>query len=236
MKANPHSILDVADIVYIDPVNTGFSRILDPDTDRETFFGVNADIKYLADWLDVFISRNERWTSPKYIIGESYGTTRVSGLALELQNSHYIYMNGVVLVSPTEIGIKREGPVQDALYLPYYAATAWHHGQLAPELQAMELEDYLPEVEAFTIGELLPVLAQGGFIDAATREATAATMSRYTSLSAECFLQHNLVVQPNFFWKELLRHEGFTIGRLDSRYAMPDATQRASEDSLTEER
>ena len=92
MKANPHSILDVADIVYIDPVNTGFSRILDPDTDRETFFGVNADIKYLADWLDVFISRNERWTSPKYIIGESYGTTRVSGLALELQNSHYIFM------------------------------------------------------------------------------------------------------------------------------------------------
>ena len=140
----------------------------------------------------------------------------------------------MVLVSPTEIGIKREGPVQDALYLPYYAATAWHHGQLAPELQAMELEDYLPEVEAFTISELLPVLAQGGFVDAATREATAATMSRYTSLSAECFLQHNLVVQPNFFWKELLRHEGFTIGRLDSRYAMPPASQRSSEDSLTE--
>ena len=84
MKPNPHSILDVTDILYIDPVNTGFSRVLDPDTDREVFFGVNADIKYLAQWLDTFVSRTGRWTSPKYLIGESYGTTRVSGMALVL--------------------------------------------------------------------------------------------------------------------------------------------------------
>jgi carboxypeptidase C (cathepsin A) len=82
VRDNPHSILDVADIVYIDPVNTGFSRILDPKAEKSTFFGVNADIKYLGDWLDNFVSRSGRWTSPKYIIGESYGTTRVSGLAL----------------------------------------------------------------------------------------------------------------------------------------------------------
>lgn len=82
----------MADIVYIDPVNTGFSRILDPGASRDTFFGVNADIKYLAQWLDTFVSRSERWTSPKYVIGESYGTTRVSGLALQLQSSHYMYL------------------------------------------------------------------------------------------------------------------------------------------------
>lgn len=150
VKANPHSILDVCDIVYIDPVNTGFSRILDPSVDRKVFFGVNADIKYLADWLDVFVSRVDRWTSPKYIIGESYGTTRVSGLALELQTSHYMYLNGVVLVSPTELGIKRDGPVYDASYLPYYCATAWHHGKLGVELQAKDLDEILPEVEQFT--------------------------------------------------------------------------------------
>jgi carboxypeptidase C (cathepsin A) len=111
VRDNPHSVLDVADIVYIDPVNTGFSRILDPKAEKSTFFGVNADIKYLAEWLDNFVSRSSRWTSPKYIIGESYGTTRVSGLALELQNNHWMYLNGVILVSPTDLGIKRDGPV-----------------------------------------------------------------------------------------------------------------------------
>src|ERR1044071_2801815 len=92
IKDNPHSILDVADIVYIDPVNTGFSRLLDPKAERKDFFGVNADITYLANWLDAFVSRNGRWTSPKYLIGESYGTTRVSGLALALQNPHWMYL------------------------------------------------------------------------------------------------------------------------------------------------
>jgi carboxypeptidase C (cathepsin A) len=101
VRDNPHSILDVADIVFIDPVNTGFSRILEPKTEKSVFFGVNADISYLADWLDVFVSRVGRWTSAKYLIGESYGTTRVSGLALELQNRHWMYLNGVILVSPT---------------------------------------------------------------------------------------------------------------------------------------
>jgi carboxypeptidase C (cathepsin A) len=90
VKSNPNSILDVADIVYVNPVNTGYSRILDKEVKKETFFGVNADIKYLAEWLNTFVTRNNRWRSPKYLIGESYGTTRVSGLALELQNSHWI--------------------------------------------------------------------------------------------------------------------------------------------------
>ena len=94
-KSNPHSILDVADIVYIDPVNTGYSRIVKEDTPRSTFFGINSDIKYLADWVNTFVTRQNRWASPKYLIGESYGTARVSGLALELQNAHWMFFNGV---------------------------------------------------------------------------------------------------------------------------------------------
>ena len=156
-------------------MNTGFSRILDPKAEKSTFFGVNADIKYLADWLDVFVSRNARWTSPKYIIGESYGTTRVSGLALELQNAHWMYLNGVILVSPTELGIKRDGPVNDALALPYYAAAAWYQKALPADLQQKDLSDILPEVEAFTIDELIPALAKGGFIDDAKRKQIAST-------------------------------------------------------------
>jgi len=218
VRDNPHSILDVADIVYIDPVNTGFSRILDPKAEKSTFFGVNADIKYLADWLDVFVSRNARWTSPKYIIGESYGTTRVSGLALELQNAHWMYLNGVILVSPTELGIKRDGPVNDALSLPYYTAAAWYHKALPADLQQKDLMDVLAESEKFTIDEFIPALAKGGFIDPARRKEIAGKAARYSGISEEAFLSHNLAVPTQFFWKELLRDKGFTVGRLDSRY------------------
>ncbi|NIP78888.1 MAG: carboxypeptidase, partial [Actinobacteria bacterium] len=107
VRDNPHSILDVADIVYVNPVNTGFSRIVN-DADRERFFGVNEDVEYLADWIDTFVSRQGRWPSPKFLIGESYGTTRVSGLAGALQNRHWMYLNGVILVSPTGLGVDRE--------------------------------------------------------------------------------------------------------------------------------
>ncbi|KXK23797.1 MAG: peptidase S10 serine carboxypeptidase [Bacteroidetes bacterium OLB12] len=218
VKDNPHSILDVADIVYIDPVNTGFSRILDPKAEKSTFFGVNADIKYLGDWLDNFVSRVGRWTSPKYLIGESYGTTRVSGLALELQNNHWMYLNGVILVSPTELGIKRDGPVNDALSLPYYTATAWYHKKLPADLQAKDLMDVLAESEKFTIDEFIPALSKGGFIDPAKRKEIAGKAARYSGLKEESVLNHNLAVPTQYFWKDLLRTEGFTVGRLDSRY------------------
>lgn len=215
---NPNSILDVADIVYIDPVNTGYSRILDPKAEHSVFFGVNADVKYLAEWLNTFVTRNSRWTSAKYLIGESYGTTRVSGLALELQNSHWMYLNGVILVSPTELGLKREGPVNDALSLPYFAAAAWYQKALPADLQQKDLDDILPEVEAFTVDELIPALSKGGFIDDAKRKQIASKMARYSGLSEQVILQHNLAVPTQFFWKELLREKSLTIGRLDSRY------------------
>ncbi len=128
-------------------------------------------------------------------------------------------MNGVILVSPTELGIKRDGPVNDALALPYYAAAAWYQKALPADLQQKDLSDILPEVEAFTIDELIPALAKGGFIDEAKRKLIAAKMSRYSGLSEKIILQHNLSVPTQFFWKELLREKGFTIGRLDSRYS-----------------
>jgi carboxypeptidase C (cathepsin A) len=218
MRDNPYSVLDVADIVYVDPVNTGFSRPVSNDIPKKNFFGVNADIKYLAQWLNTFVTRKNRWASPKYLIGESYGTTRVSGLALELQNAQWMYLNGVILVSPTELGIKRDGPVDEALMLPYYSATAWYHKKLPADLQKKDLTDMLPEVEDFTINQLIPALAKGNSLADADRKQVAAKMSRYSGLSELSILQHNLDINPSFFWKELLRDEGFTIGRLDSRY------------------
>jgi carboxypeptidase C (cathepsin A) len=162
----------------------------------------------------------QRWRSPKYLIGESYGTTRVSGLAGELQNRHWMYLNGVILVSPTGLGIAAEGPSPrgNLLKLPYYAAAAHYHGQLEPELQNAALADILAEVERFTINELLPLISLGGFVDPIDRDAMAARVARYAGLDKQFVLDYNLAVPSSAFWKELLRDEGYTIGRLDSRY------------------
>jgi len=221
-KSNPNSILDVADIVFINPVNTAYSRILEVDgkkADRKQFFGINEDIKYLAEWLNTFVSRKQRWESPKYLIGESYGGTRVMGLSAALQEQQWMYLNGVIMVSPADYKVIRVGgPVSSALNLPYYAATAWYHKQLGSDLQQKDLTDMLPEVEDFAINELIPALAKGGFISNSEREKIASKMARYSGLSKTSILQNNLDVPNRFFWKELLREEGNTIGRLDSRY------------------
>ncbi|MFM1794419.1 MAG: hypothetical protein RL642_804 [Bacteroidota bacterium] len=218
LKDNPHSVLDVADIVYVDPVNTGFSRPVSKDIPTSRFFGVTADIKYLAEWINTFVSRMNRWASPKYLIGESYGTGRVSGLALELQNTHWMFVNGVILVSPTTLGIERGTVMNAALRLPYYAATAWYHKQLPADLQAKDLTEMLPEVEKFTIDELVPAMTRGGFLEEGKKKEIAKKMSRYSGISEQVILQNNLDVALGLFWKELLRDEGYTVGRLDSRY------------------
>lgn len=233
VQTNPYSILDVADIVFVNPVNTGYSRVLpkadgsmpSQDEQQKMFFGVNADISYLADWVNTFVTRNNRWRSPKYLIGESYGTTRVSGLALELQNRQWMYLNGVVLVSPTDIGIERNGPVKAANRLPYFAAAAWYHNKLEPELQNKDLTELLPEVEDFTINTLIPALAKGGFIGETEKRDVLKKMARYSGLSEASIAQNNLDVSTAFFWKDLLREEGKTLGRLDSRYLGIDAKQ-----------
>jgi len=222
MKDNPYSLLDIADIIYVNPVNTGYSRIIDKKTDKSVFFGVNADIKYLAAWLNTFVTRRDRWQSPKYLIGESYGTARVSGLALALQESQWMYLNGVVLVSPTDLGLKREGPVEIALRLPYFAAAAWYHKALTADLQQRDLEELLPEVETFTINELLPAVTRGGSLTMADKQQIASKMARYSGIAEELILQNDFDISTWFFWKELLRDRGLTIGRLDSRYLGKD--------------
>jgi carboxypeptidase C (cathepsin A) len=222
VTANPYSILDIADVVYVNPVNCGFSRILDPKVDHSTFFGVNADIKYLSDWISTFVSREGRWRSPKFLLGESYGTTRVSGMADALQNAEWMYLDGVILVSPTDLGIKRDGPVSEALNLPYYAATAWYHKALSPDLQQQDLADILPQVEKYTINDYIPALARGGSLSVQDKEKAAEMISKYSGLPEKHILQHNLIIPPSFFWKDLLRDSGYTIGRLDSRYLGED--------------
>jgi carboxypeptidase C (cathepsin A) len=221
-KSNPNSILDVADIVFINPVNTAYSRIIDHDGKKEdgkTFFGINEDISYLAEWLTTFVSRKQRWESPKYLIGESYGGTRVMGLSAALQEKQWMYINGVIMVSPADYKVIRVGgPVSSAINLPYYAAAAWYHKKLSPQLQQKDLTEMLPEVEDFAINDLIPALAKGGFIQQEERSEIASKMSLYSGLSEKVILQNNLDISTAFFWKELLREEGKTIGRLDSRY------------------
>jgi carboxypeptidase C (cathepsin A) len=226
LKANPYSVLDVADILFVNPANTGFSRIL-PDKKGEMpnaeklkndFFGVYADIEYLAEWINTFISRHNRWRSPKYLIGESYGTTRVSGLALELQERQWMYLNGVILVSPTELGLKREGIVEAANRLPYFTATAWYHKALPAELQQKDLNELLLEVEGFTLNEYIPALAKGGFISADKKQYIAEKVATYSGLTLKEVLQSNLDIDLSYFWKALLRNNDLTVGRLDSRY------------------
>ncbi|MFS4468423.1 S10 family peptidase [Maribacter sp. 2210JD10-5] len=223
VKQNPYSVLDVTDIVYVNPANTGYSRTV-PETgkevDRDTFFGINADIKYLAEWLNTFVTRNNRWRSPKYIIGESYGGTRVMGLSLALQNQQWMYLNGVIMVSPADYKVIRVGgPVSEALNLPYFTAAAWHHKALPPALQQKDLLDILPESEEYTINTVIPALAKGWNISDSEKNEVAEKMSFYSGLSKQDILDQNLSVPTSFFWKNLLRDKGsYTVGRLDSRY------------------
>lgn len=223
-RSNPNSIIDVADIVFVNPVNTGYSRMVADKEgkmpDDKLFFGINADIKYLAEWVNTFVSRHNRWESPKYIIGESYGGTRVMGLSNELQNSQWMYLNGVILVSPADYNLYSTGqPIYSAINLPYFTAAAWYHKALSSELQNKDLLEILPEAEEYSINILMPALAKGGFISNKERNKVAEKMSYYSGLSKKVILQHNLEVPTSFFWKELLRDKtGQTIGRLDSRY------------------
>ena len=233
IKDNPYSILDVADIVFINPVNTGYSRPVvakDEKVDKKYFFGVNADAKYLAGWLNTFITRNNKWKAPKYIIGESYGGTRVMQLAYELQSNQWMYLNGVIMVSPADYKLLRTDSSEDyAINFPYFTAAAWYHKQLPSTLQQKDLLEILPEAEDFAINKLLPALAKGGYIEDTEKNEIATKMAYYSGVKKEVILQHNLELPKAYFWKELLRDtRGKTIGRLDSRYLGLDRRETGS--------
>jgi carboxypeptidase C (cathepsin A) len=222
---NHHSILDVTDLVYIDPVHTGFSRMLKGGKPKDFFTSAN-DTRYLARWLDLFISKHSRWYSPKFLLGESYGTTRAAGLAGRLEGYtgsslnaiNDIYLDGVILDSGGGgIGRSRRIP-RSILSLPHYAAVAWYYKKLSPELENQKLRDLLPRVEKFAINTLLPAIVKGGSISKAKRQTLAEQISKFTGLSNEFVLSYNLTVPSSAFKKEILRGEGYATGGLDARY------------------
>lgn len=217
LEDNPHSILDVADIVYIDPVPTGFSRMMEGE-DLHKFHGTIPDVESVAELIRLWTIRKDRWMSPKFVIGESYGTTRASALAGYLVDRHQLYLNGVILVSMTDLGIEQGPDVAFATALPQMTATAWYHRQLAADLQGRPLRAVLDEAEAFALGDYLAALVQGDRLDAARRTAVAERVARYTGLTPAYVLSANLRVTTRRFWRELLRDQRLTVGRLDSRY------------------
>jgi len=221
LEDNPHSILDVADIVYIDPVATGFSRMVEGE-DAHKYHGTMSDIASVGEFVRLFLTRKQRLDSPKFVIGESYGTTRASGLAGYLLNEHQIYVNGVILVSMTNLGLDRGPDMSYATSLPQKTATAWYHEQLPGDLQSRPLRDVLDEVETFALGDYLHALVLGDRLDDATRREVAGRVARYTGLDTEYVLETNLRVDARRFWKELLRGQRLTVGRLDSRYTGVD--------------
>ncbi len=217
---NEFSLLDVTDLVFIDPVSTGYSRVVEGKKPKE-YHGFKKDIESVGDFIRLYTTRYQRWQSPKYLIGESYGTTRAAGLSGYLQERHGLYLNGIMLVScALDFATLEFFPGHDLpyiLHLPTYAATAWYHQRLAPELQA-DLHATLAEVEAFAAGEYTLALMKG---DALTTEETrqiAAKLARYTGLSVDYILRSNLRIEIMRFCKELLRDQRRTVGRLDTRF------------------
>ena len=217
LEDNPHSILDAGDIVYIDPVGTGFSRMSEGE-DLHKYHGKLSDIQAMGDFIHTFLIKKDRWSSPKFVIGESYGTTRAAGLSGSLLNRFQIYLNGVILVSMTGLDVERGPDVGFATALPQRTATAWYHKQLAADLEAKPLKDVLAEAEAFAMGDYLGALVKGDRLADAERNRVAERLARLTGLSADYVKSANLRVDSRRFWKELLRDQRLTVGRLDSRY------------------
>jgi carboxypeptidase C (cathepsin A) len=217
---NDETLLDVTDLVFIDPVSTGYSRVAPGEAARQ-FHGFKRDIESVGDFIRLYTSRYGRWLSPKYLAGESYGTTRAGGLAGYLQERHGLYLNGLMLVSAVlNFGTLEFDPGNDLpylLFLPTYTATAFYHQRLAPELQA-DLRATLAEVEAFALGDYALALLQGAGLEPGRRAEIAARLARYTGLSAEYVERCDLRIRDDRFVKELLRGEGRTVGRLDSRF------------------
>ncbi|HEX3553131.1 MAG TPA: peptidase S10 [Thermoanaerobaculia bacterium] len=217
---NEFSILDVTDLVFIDPVSTGYSRTV-PGVDPKQYHGIRPDIESVGELIRLWTTRNERWASPKFLAGESYGTTRSAGLSEFLQSRYGMDLNGIVLVSSVlNWQAILFGPGNDmpyVSYLPTYAASAWYHKKLPPELSG-DLEKTLREVENFAMHDYAQALMEGDALPAARRQEIATRVARYTGLSVDFVLRANLRIEIERFCKELLRSEGKTIGRLDSRF------------------
>jgi carboxypeptidase C (cathepsin A) len=213
---NEYSVIDKSDLVFIDPVSTGYSRAAQEREARE-FHGFREDIASVGEFIRLYSTRNGRWVSPKYLAGESYGTTRAAALSGYLQDSLGMNLNGIMLISAilnfqtARFDVGNDLPY--VLFLPTYTATAWHHKKLAGDLQKL-----LREAEQFATGEYTLALMKGDTLPAAERAAIAKRLARLTGLSPQFVERANLRVSIQRFAKELLRDQDRTVGRFDSRF------------------
>ncbi len=221
---NENSLLDVTDLVFIDAVSTGYSRTV-AGVSPVPFHGQQGDIRAFGTFIHEYLKTYSRWPSPKFLIGESYGTIRSAGLSQELQSRHGIELNGIVLVSALlTYQTLSPGPQNDVAfvsYLPTYTATAWYHKKLPSELSS-DLKKAVDEARAFATGEYATTLLKGNSLSASERHGVAQKIARLTGLSVEYVERANLRVEPARFRKELLRDRRLSVGRLDSRYTTTD--------------
>ncbi|MBP5626841.1 peptidase S10 [bacterium] len=214
---NKETLLDIADLVFVDPVSTGFSRAADLDHEDE-FHGLEKDIEAMGDFIMRFSSQQGRWMSPKYLLGESYGTTRSAGLAGYLNNEQGMYLNGIILVSSIlDFGTARFDFGNDLpyiLFLPTYAAIAHYHGKAG---KGTKQSDFLSEVESFAVNEYLRALFLGTALPEEDKLEVAKKLSSYTGLSEQFVLDCNLKPSIWRFTKNLLKEEGYSVGRFDGR-------------------
>ncbi|MBS1241041.1 MAG: peptidase serine carboxypeptidase [Gemmatimonadetes bacterium] len=223
---NDQTWLDFTDLVFIDPVGTGYSRAATAELGKK-FWSLQGDIRSVGEFIRLYLGRNERWSSPLFLVGESYGTTRAAGLASHLVDRG-IALNGVILISTilnfgtTDWSTGNDLPY--ALYLPTYTATAWYHKKLAPDLQA-DLRKTLAQAEQWAGTDYLVALARGDRLTGAERERVVQQLARYTGLSPRFVDQSNLRIELGRFMAELKRDDGATVGRLDTRFTGVNALQ-----------
>jgi carboxypeptidase C (cathepsin A) len=220
---NQFSLLDATDLVFIDAPGTGFSRIAGPDKEK-SFYGVDADAHAFAEFITQFLAKYGRYDSPKYLFGESYGTTRSAVLIADLEVNRAVDFNGVILLSQVLAkATKEDMPGIDLAFeatLPTFAATAWYHHKLGPGA-ATDLTALVAEVERFAMTEYTVALQQGSALPGPERAVIAGKLHKYTGLSVDYIRKANLRVTAAEFEKELLDGEGLTTGRLDSRFSGP---------------
>ena len=217
---NEDTALDFTDLVFIDPVSTGFSREA-PGEPAAQFHGFDGDLKSVAEFIRLYSVRAERWASPKFLAGESYGTTRAAALSQYLIKNHGIYLNGIVLISSVlnfqTISVAPGNDLPYELYLPSYTSTAWYHKKLPNDLQTGGLEKAIGEARRFAGGDYTAALMKGDKLTSAERTGIVKQLARLTGLPAGFLEESNLRVPPWRFEKELLRNERRTLGRYDSR-------------------
>ncbi|MEX2160322.1 MAG: hypothetical protein WD751_00250 [Anaerolineales bacterium] len=221
---NKQSLLDVTDLVFIDPVTTGYSRSV-PGEEAKQFHGFQKDMEIVGEFIRLYTTRHMRWTSPKFLIGESYGTTRAAALSGHLQERHGLYLNGIMLISSildfSTAFFKPGNDLPYIMFLPTYAATAWYHKKLDAELQR-NLQRTLKMVERFAKEEYTLALMKGDGLGPTERKEIVRQLARFTGLSPEYIERTNLRIEIHRFTKELLRAQRRTVGRLDSRFTSAD--------------